>query len=146
MRIIALLALASLAPAAVAAQEAADIMDGLRQGGGWVRVPIQAGAGSARTMTLPSVGMTLAGCLNVWGGHSGSWEIRARDNVSAAELVVEAQPGVGVPFSHTFGFQAQVDFDFRWSEARDTTLLMWVGLAVGRSVREACTPVFGDYD
>jgi hypothetical protein len=38
--------------------------------------------------------------------------------------------------------KAQLDFSFRWSEARDTTLAVWLGLAVGRTQREACEPVY----
>lgn len=144
MRILALLSLAMVAiPTALVSQEAGEVLAGLRNGGGWVSVPIEGGRGSASTGTLPSVGMTVAGCLNIWGGHSGDWEIRARDTLTDSTLVVRAVPGVGVPFSHTFGMKAQVDFDFRWSEPRDTTLLMWVGLAVGRTSEEACQPVFG---
>ena len=65
------------------------------------------------------------------------------ETVTDSVLVITAEPGEGVPFSHTFGLRAQVDFDVRWSEPRDTTLLLWVGLAVGRTIEEACQPVFG---
>ena len=133
-----------VSPLSVAAQEGpTDILEGLRNGGGWVEVPIEGGVGSISTMTMPTIGMTLAGCLNVWSGHSGEFEITARDNVTDSVLTATARPGVGVPFSHTFGMQAQVDFDLRWSEPRDTTLIMWVGIAIGRTAEEACTPVFG---
>lgn len=124
------------------AQATADVLAGIRNGGGWASIPITRGRGSVRTATMPAMGMTVAGCMTVWGGHSGDFEIRAHDNVSDSTLVVTAHPGVGVPFSHTFGMQAQVDFDVRWTEPRDTTLLLWVGLAIGRTRQEACQPVY----
>lgn len=139
----AALALAGASAAPVEAQEAADVLTGLRSGGGWVAVPIEGGVGSASTATLPALGMTLIGCANVWEGHTGEFEIQAHETVMDTTLVFNAQPGVGIPFSHTFGMQAQIDVSFRWSEPRDTTLLMWVGLAVGRSQEEACQPVYG---
>jgi hypothetical protein len=128
---------------ALSAQEASDVLAGLRNGGGWVSVPIANGVGTVSTARMPTVGMTLTGCLNVWPGHSGAFEIRAHDQIADSSLVVQALPGVGVPFSHTFGRQAQIDFDFRWSEPRDTTLLLWVGLAIGKSPQDACEPVYG---
>lgn len=140
---IALATLCLVAAPALHAQETADVLDGLRSGGGWVSIPIEDGVGSARTATMPAMGLTVTGCLNVWMGHSGEFEIQAHDAVADSSLVMSAVPGVGIPFSHTFGMQAQVDFDFRWSEPRDTTLLLWVGLAIGKTVEEACQPVFG---
>jgi hypothetical protein len=126
------------------AQEAGEVLSGIRNGGGWISIPIQGGVAEVSTGRLPSAGMTLVGCLNVWHGHSGEWQIRAHDTVSDSTVVVRATPGVGVPFSHTFGLSAQVDFDFRWSEPRDTTLLVWVGLAIGKTKEEACEPTYGD--
>jgi hypothetical protein len=142
-RVIALLATWLALPGALPAQEAGDILDGLRAGGGWVSIPIEGGRGSVRTLPLPTVGMTLSGCVNVWHGHSGAWELRAHELVADTSLVVQALPGVGVPFEHTFGMRAQIDFDVRWSEPRDTTLVLWIGLAVGRTSEEACQPVYG---
>ena len=128
-------------PASAEAQRAGDVLDGIRNGGGWVAVPIEGGSGEVRTLALPTVGLTLSGCVNVWAGHSGAWEITARDNVTDSVLEVSADPGVGVLFSHTFGMQAQLDFEFRWSEPRDTTLLLWVGLGMGEEPESAsCQP------
>jgi hypothetical protein len=135
------LALVITAPA-LSAQESGDMLAGLRNGGGWVSIPIVGGQGSMSTAQLPTMGMTLAGCMTVWPGHSGDFEILARETMVDTTLVVHARPGVGVPFRHTFGVKAQLDFSFRWSEARDTTLMLWLGLAVGRTQHEACEPVY----
>ena len=120
------------APNAVSGQVVADVMGIVRDGGGWVGVPITAGAGSYTSGVIPSMGMSINGCVQVAPEHSGAWVIQARDRYSAEELLIEALPGVGVPFSHSFGLQTQVDFQIRWSEKRDTTLVLWVGLALGR--------------
>lgn len=119
-----------------------DILSGLQKGGGWVNVPIEEGRGSYSTVRLPTVRMTVDGCVNVWYGHTGTWTIHARDAVTDSTLVIDAEPGIGVPFSHTFGMQAQIDFDFRWSEPRDTTLLLWVGVDLDRRDAESavCYP------
>lgn len=125
---VALSALLCFAAEPATGQSIAGIMSGIRDGGGWVGVPIEGGEGSYTTVRLPTARMTLTGCVNVWHGHSGTWTIEARDRVSDATLVIDAEPGVSVPFSHTFGMQAKLDFDFRWSEPRDTTLVLWVGV------------------
>lgn len=117
------------------------MMSTLRAGGTWVTIPIEAGRGSFRTATIPTATMKLHGCVNVWPGHSGTWEIDAAERVQGAKLEIEAVPGVGVPFQHQFGMTAQLDFDFRWSEARDTTLYMWVGVDMSGSGDESiCEP------
>lgn len=126
--VLLLLALTLAVAPSASAQGIATIMSGLREGGGWVGVPIEAGRGTYSTVRLPTAGMTLRGCVYVWYGHSGSWTIEARDQVADATVVLDAEPGIPVPFAHTFGMQAKLDFDFRWSEPRDTTLMMWVGV------------------
>ena len=79
--------------------------------------------------------------MTVWDELSGSWEIEATETVTGTKLLLSAEPGVGVPFSHQFGVQAQVDVSFRWSEPRDTTLLLWVGLTVNPDgVDAVCEP------
>ena len=138
---LALLA-ASLAsvPEGVAAQPLDEVMSAIRNGGGWVSVPIVGGRGAARTLPLPTMNLTLTGCVRVWDGHSGSWEIRARETVADTTLVVRSAPGQGVPFSHKFGLRSQVDVDIVWSEPRDTTLFLWVGLESEDDDRDACVP------
>lgn len=115
-------------PPGAHAQSVSSILSGMRDGGGWVGIPIEGGKGSYTTVRLPTARMTLDGCVNVWYGHSGKWTIEARDSITDSTLVIDAEPGIGVPFSHKFGMQAKIDFDFRWSEPRDTTLMLWVGV------------------
>jgi hypothetical protein len=145
MRIASLMLVAVLvAVPSHADAQAADVMNGLRNGGGWLRIPISGGHGQFRSPRIPTAGMTLSGCVAVWPGHSGDWTIDARENVTAGTLSVDLKPGEGARFSHEFGMQAQVDFDFRWSEPRDTTLLLWVGVdMVGEGARDTCEPQYG---
>ncbi len=117
------------------------LLSGLRNGGGWINVPIEDGLGSFSTGTLPTAAMSIAGCVNVWSGHSGTFEIRAHESVLGSNLRIEAEPGVGVPFEHDFGMTAQVDFAFEWSEPRDTTLILWIGIdPTLEAPEEACEP------
>jgi len=131
---------AGAAPSPATAQPLDNVMSAIRDGGGWVSVPIVAGHGTASTTALPTMGLTLTGCVRVWDGHSGRWEIRAHETVADTTLLVRAGPGEGVPFSHTFGFRSQVEVDIRWSEPRDTTLYLWVGLRGADDQRDACIP------
>jgi hypothetical protein len=145
-KIVLLLASLLTLPASASAQDfgALDILSGIRSGGGWVRIPIEGGEGTFSTVTVPTAALSLAGCVNVWYGHSGSWEIEARESVLGSVLRISAEPGIGVPFEHDFGMQAQVDIDFRWSVPRDTTLMLWVGLDLaGEGGEQACDPDYG---
>jgi len=135
-----LVALALTAPRAASAQPLDNVMSAIRDGGGWVSVPIVQGRGSASTMTIPTMGLTLTGCVRVWDGHSGRWEIRARENINQGALSATALPGQGVPFSHTFGLRSQLEVEFAWSEPRDTTLFLWVGVKGADDPRDACVP------
>ncbi len=140
-----LLAFLLTTAAPVKAQGIIEIMASLRDGGGWIQIPIHAGAGSFSSVTVPTAALSLAGCVNVWYGHSGTWEIEARESVLGSVVRISAEPGIGEPFEHDFGMQAQVDIDFRWSEPRDTTLIMWIGLEVGgESGEESCAPDYGE--
>ena len=143
--LLTLLLLAVASPAQ--GQGVADVMAGLRAGGGWVGIPIENGRGTFSTVTVPTAMLELAGCVNVWYGHSGTWEIAARENGNGGTLQITAEPGVGVPFRHDFGLKAQVDVDFRWSEPRDTTLMLWVGLdLMGETGEDACEPRYAGSD
>lgn len=128
-------------PGTVRAQNIQEVLATIRNGGSWVTVPIQKGHGTVSTVMLPTMGMTLAGCINVWEGHSGEWEIKARDTIAEDTLEVESTPGEGVRFSHEFGLRSKLEFDFEWSEPRDTTLYLWVGLdREDHEPQESCTP------
>lgn len=143
-RIVLAATIAALLAASVPlhAQGVADVMAGIRTGGGWISVPITEGRGTISSPPLPSFGLTLAGCMQVWEGHTGRWDIRALETVAPDSLRSQALPGRGVRFRHTFGVRAQLEFEFRWSEARDTTLFLWVGLENDDEERDPCTPVF----
>ncbi|MBM4183789.1 MAG: hypothetical protein FJ207_06120 [Gemmatimonadetes bacterium] len=138
----ALLVLACLAGSAAPLQgQALDgVMAAIRNGGGWVSVDIRGGRGSASTLPLPTMGMTLSGCVNVWEGHSGRWRIRARDTVAEKTIETNSVPGQGVTFTHEFGLRSQLEVEFIWSEPRDTTLLLWVGLGDAESDPDVCVP------
>lgn len=143
-RLLLLFALLLALPGAAQAQGVVEIMSGIRNGGGWVGVPIVKGRGSFNTAKLPAAALSLAGCVNVWYGHSGTWDIEARESVLGSVVRLHAEPGIGVPFEHDFGMQAQVNIDFRWSEPRDTTLMLWVGLDLARDGSvDPCEPDYG---
>jgi hypothetical protein len=136
-----LAAAVSVTPTPAHAQSVQEVLATIRNGGGWVTVPIEDGVGTASTLMLPTMGMTLTGCLNVWEGHSGEWHIRARDTIAEDSLEVSSMPGEGVRFAHEFGLRSRLEFEFEWSEPRDTTLYLWVGLdREDDGPGEACTP------
>jgi hypothetical protein len=89
---------------------------------------------------MPAMGMTLSGCLQVWEGNTGRWRIRAHDIVTDSIIEASSVPGQAVKFSHEFGLRTQLEVDFIWSEPRDTTLFLWVGLGDAVADPEVCTP------
>ena len=57
---------------------------------------------------------------------------------------MEVAPGEPVAFSYTTGTMSRLTVEARWSEARDTTLLVWIGLETRNPRRpDACVPVYG---
>ena len=123
------------------AQSLTDVTSSIRDGGGWVAIAIEGGEGSYSSPRIPTLNLKLNGCVTVWDELSGNWVSEATETVSGTTLLLSAEPGVGVPFSHQFGVQSQVDATFRWSEPRDTTLLLWVGLTINPDgVDEVCEP------
>lgn len=122
------------------AQGLEAVMAAIRDGGGWVSVDIRGGRGTASTLPMPTMGMSLTGCVNVWEGNSGRWQIRARDTVAETTLETNSVPGQGVSFSHDFGLRTQLEVEFLWSEPRDTTLFLWVGLGDAESDPDVCIP------
>lgn len=137
---LALAVLVAAVPADAAAQPLDNVMTAIRNGGGWVSVPIVAGRGNASTVAIPTMGLTLTGCVRIWDGHSGRWEITATEAIADTTLVVRSTPGQGVPFQHTFGLRSLVSVDITWSEPRDTTLFLWVGVKAADDPRDACVP------
>jgi hypothetical protein len=138
------LTLAAFLPTPLSGQSMIDLLQALRDGGTWVGISIEDGVGSVSTVTLPTLGMTLRGCGQVYGAHTGRWAIQARDSLGGGRLDLEVEPGEPVEFSYTTGTVSQLTVEARWSEARDTTLLVWIGLETGNPRRpDACVPVYG---
>lgn len=125
------------------AQNLPELLRSIQQGGGWVRIPVEEGEGSLRTVALPVGGLKVNGCMQVWGGHSGRWDIRGLDLRGSGELDISVQPGEPTLFEYQAGSQAQLEVNVRWSEPRDTTLLLWVGLEAPRLRRDPCEPRYG---
>jgi len=136
------LALAA-APAGAAAQSVLDFLRGIQQGGGWVSIPVQGGRGSLTTLAVPTGGLLLNGCVQVYPGMSGRWDLVARDELGEGRLEASVRGGESVPFTYQTGQRGQLRVDARWSEPRDTTLLLWVGLGRKDDGRDPCQPVYG---
>ncbi len=123
------------------AQTLLDLLRSIEQGGGWVTIPIENGKGTFVSDPLPTAGLTLSGCMQVYAATSGRWELRARDTLGEGHLEATVSGGETVPFRYRTGSRAQIRVDARWSEPRDTTLFVWVGLETSRrSGRDPCTP------
>lgn len=123
------------------AQTVQDLMAGLQAGGGWVEIPVTEGVGTFRTVALPTMGLTFKGCAKIWEGHSGTWEVQARDALGTERLDAVADPGEPILFDVTAGRRSQLVLEVRWSEPRDTTLVAWIGLeGRERTGEAACVP------
>lgn len=136
-------ALAAATPS-LRGQSVLDLLQSVRQGGGWVAIPIRSGVGEVRTMPVPALGLSLVGCMRVWHGHSGRWVIEARDLLGDGRLTADVAADEPVPFSYRPEGPAQLEARFRWSEPRDTTLVLWIGLSPGPTSTDTCAPVYGD--
>ena len=136
------LALLAALPLGARGQTILDVLEAIRIGGGWVRIPIEEGRGELTTLTVPSGGRTLDGCMEIWPGHSGTWRLRVSDAFGNGELEAEARPAQDIPFTYEPGPMARLAVDVEWSEPRDTTLLVWVGLAMADRPRDPCEPVY----
>ena len=143
--VLAFLALVPLAhPGDLQAQGLLELLQSIRQGGGWVSIPVAGGEGSLRTVAVPVGGLSLSGCVQVWVGNSGRWSLRAQDVLSDERLDVSVVPGESTPFSYAPGPRSQLQVDVRWSEPRDTTLFLWIGLETpNQGERDPCKPVYG---
>ena len=139
--VVSLAAIIVMATGSAKAQSLTDITSSIRGGGGWVAIAIENGEGSYSSVRLPTLNLKLNGCVTVWDKLSGTWEIEATETVTNTRLLLSADPGIGVPFSHQFGIQGQVDVSIRWSEPSNTILLLWVGLTMeADNVSKACEP------
>ena len=128
----AFLALASLFPAAPAEGQLIQLMKAVANGGSWINLPVAKGRASLLSPVVPLAGLSINGCLHVWTGHSGKWTVRAKDTLGDKKLDFVAEPGKPVRFDYKAGLRAQLDLNIEWSEPRDTTLFLWIGLARGK--------------
>lgn len=133
-----------LLPVGLEAQSVLDLLRGIQQGGGWVSIAVHQGKGTLETRPVPTGGLTLSGCIQVYAGLSGRWDLEARDVLGEGHLEASVTGGEPVPFTYRTGARGQLRVDARWSEPRDTTLLVWVGLGANNgSGRDPCEPVYG---
>lgn len=138
-----LVAVAILVSTVPARGQIFELMRIVSDGGSWLGLSVTAGRASLEGPVVPVVGLALNGCLRVWDGHSGEWTIRAEDKLGGSRLDVTANPGHPVRFEFRGGVQAQLDIAVEWSEARDTTLHVWVGVAppsAQTGERDICQP------
>jgi len=131
------------APRPANGQSIVELLQSVRQGGGWVRIPVEGGKGTLLTSAVPTLGLTLVGCMQVYPGHSGRWDITARDPYGDGLLEANVPGGEPVTFRYQTGQRAQLSVEVRWSEPGDTTLLIWVGLETPGQDRDSCAPVYG---
>ena len=147
-----LAAVSPLAPGAhsLQAQVSPEILQVLQQGGAWVALPIEDGVGSFQSQPVPTLGIQLKGHLLIWEEHTGSWHVVMRDLARAEDPVILERlmvPGERVEFDYQTGMLGQIQIDVRWSEARDTTLRVWVGteLTPGDPDALTSTDVYWNY-
>ena len=116
--------------ASLAAQVSPEILQALQQGGAWVNLAVRDGVGFFQSTAVPTLGIQLRGHLRIWEEHTGSWEVTMRDLARGEDFVIledEMTPGDRVDFDYQTGMLGQLRIDVQWSEARDTTLRVWVG-------------------
>lgn len=155
VRALALSVLAAVAPLtpgtpSLQAQVSPEILQVLQQGGAWVTLPVEGGVGSFESAPVPTLGIQLRGHLRIWEEHTGSWHVVMRDLARDQGPVILERlmvPGERVDFDYQTGMLGQIQIDVRWSEARDTTLRVWVGteLTPGEQGELTSTDVYWHY-
>ncbi len=143
MKTAVVVAAAALAAVPSSAEgQLAELFRAVANGGSWTTIEVEGGRGSFKSAAMPVAGLSLEGCFQVWEGHSGRWRVRTHDLFGDAEIDVEVTPGESVPFEYEAGLRAQVEVAVEWSEPRDTTLFVWVGLKAlaGDPQRDVCQP------
>ena len=126
----AILFVASLFSPASGEAQVLGILSAVSNGGSWVNLTVEGGRAEYRSPVLPVAGMAVNGCILVWAGHSGSWTVRAKDLLGEEMLEVTTESGKPVKFDYRAGLQAQLDLVVEWSEPKDTTLYLWVGVSL----------------
>ncbi len=106
----------------------AQILEALSKGETWVNLPVKEGRGLWTTPSVPAFGLRFEGCARIWEKHSGTWKITATDLVGGEEVRLEGGPGAERRFSYEGGAVAKLQVQVEWSEPRDTTLFLWIGL------------------
>ncbi len=141
----ALLSSCFLAVAPTAAEsQLARLLQAVRDGGGWVRFEVEDGKSGYRSDPVPVVGLSLDGCFQVVQPRTGSWTLTARDMLGDGRIKATVEAGEPVRFSYEAGFRTQLDVVAEWSEPRNTTLVMWVGLeTLADDDRDICEPPQG---
>lgn len=145
-----LLRLATLASCVLAAVptsaegQLGRLLQAVKEGGGWARFSVEEGRGGYRSAAVPVAGLSLDGCFQVVQPATGTWTLTARDLLGDGRIEATVGAGEPVRFSYEAGFRTQLDVVVEWSEPRDTTLVVWIGLeTLAQEGRDVCQPPGG---
>lgn len=142
---LAVLASCLLAVAPESAEgQLARLLQAIKDGGGWARFSVENGRGGYRSAVVPVAGLSLEGCFQVVQPTTGTWTLTARDMLGDGRIEATVGAGESVRFSYEAGFRTRLDVVVEWSEPRDTTLVVWIGLdTLAGDERDACEPPQG---
>lgn len=140
-RLVVAAACAFAALPAPADGQIARLLQAVRDGGGWARFNVEGGRAGYRSAAVPVAGLSLAGCFQVVQPRMGVWTITARDMLGDGKIEATVEAGEPFRFSYEAGFRTQLDVVAEWSEPRDTTLVLWIGLeTLADEERDVCQP------
>lgn len=145
LRVAAVASCASAAVPASAEGQLGRLLQAIKEGGGWARFSVEDGRGGYRSAAVPVAGLSLDGCFQVVQPATGTWTLTARDLLGDGRIEATVGAGEPVRFSYEAGFRTQLDVVVEWSEPRDTTLVVWIGLeTLAQEGRDVCQPPPGD--
>ena len=90
-----------------------------------ISVPVKNGHGTASTSKI-TLGITMEGHFEIKSPDNGTWTLVVKDGKNTIINKSGVKKGEQIPFKYHTGFKTSMHFDAKWSEIKDTTLIIHV--------------------
>ena len=90
-----------------------------------ISVPVKNGHGTVST-SKTTFGITMEGHFEIKSPDNGTWTLVVKDGKNTIINKSGVKKGEQIPFKYHTGFKISMHFDAKWSEIKDTTLIIHV--------------------